>query len=239
MFKFGIPNPDWLPGLPISKHFKIFMPGANEGEWIGRMYTPVSPLNQKGTIDFVIKCYPQTEEHPEGGKMGQYLITKNVGDKLRMEGPMGRLTYLGNGVINRMKKEDARFTKVVLLGGGSGLTPLYSFLNAIYLAKDPAITYCHLIYSNKTEADMLMREELDAINADASAPHLRVTHTLTRESADKTFPDNVLRGRINIEMLQSLQVPAPGEDVIFIGCGPQAFNESNKALLLAAGYDEN
>ena len=79
-----------------------------------------------------------------------------------------------------MKNPERTFTKICLLGGGSGLTPLYSILNGLYLSKDTAVTWCHLIYSNKTEADILMREELDAINADASAPHLRVTHTLTR-----------------------------------------------------------
>ena len=44
MFKFAFPNPDWLPGLPISKHYKLFMPGEEDGEWEGRFYTPVSPL---------------------------------------------------------------------------------------------------------------------------------------------------------------------------------------------------
>ena len=99
LFKFGFPNPEWLPGLPLAKHFKLFMPGANEGEFIGRMYTPVSPITQKGTVDFVIKCYPQTEEFPNGGKFGQWIKDKNVGDKIPMEGPMGKITYKGDGKI--------------------------------------------------------------------------------------------------------------------------------------------
>ena len=145
--------------------------------------------------------------------MGKYLRSKNVGDTMRMEGPMGFVTYKGNGVFNHMKIGDFSATKIGLLGGGSGLTPLYSLLNALYLSKDSAITTCHLVYSNKTEDDMLMRKELDAINADASAPHLRVTHTLTRVPEDQPV-EGVRRGRISLEMLQSLEgFPAPGDDV--------------------------
>jgi len=53
-------------------------------------------------------------------------------------------------------------------------------MNAIYKGKDHSITQCYCVYSNKTEDDMLLREELDAINADDSAPHIKVMHTLTR-----------------------------------------------------------
>lgn len=91
-------------------------------------------------------------------------------------------------------------TKLGLIAGGSGLTPLYSALNAIHKGKDQHVKQVHMIYSNKTEADILMRAELDAINADESAPHIKVTHTLTRASED-IAEDNVLRGRVTFEML--------------------------------------
>ena len=66
-----------------------------------------------------------------------------------------------------------------MIAGGSGITPLYKCMDSIYRAKDPEMTV-KMLFSNKTEADILLREELDAINADASAPNISVTHTLTR-----------------------------------------------------------
>mmetsp|Transcript_31296 Transcript_31296/g.41417 ORF Transcript_31296/g.41417 Transcript_31296/m.41417 type:complete len:292 (-) Transcript_31296:82-957(-) len=238
MFKFKSPNADWLSGLPLCQHLKLFKKLEGEDEFISRMYTPVSPMTQKGTIDFVIKCYPKTEEFPNGGQMGAYLASLNVGDKVLMEGPMGKITYVGNGDFNIRGKGTRKVSKLGLLAGGSGLTPLYSVLNALYLSKDTHVKQCHMLYSNKTDADVLMRQELDAINADASAPHIRVTHTITRATEDSAA-SNVLRGRANIEMLRSLEgFPAPGDDVLIAMCGPKSFNDACKTFLLENGYTE-
>ena len=115
------------------------------------------------------------------------------------------------------------------------MTPLYSVLNAVYRARDASFASVQMIYSNKTEADILLRAELDAINADETAPHIQVTHTLTRATGEVTG-GNVCRGRVSVEMLQSLGFPAPGPDVFFYICGPVPFNEACKAMLKAAGY---
>ena len=78
----------------------LYAPPAIEGEKeVGRKYSPVSCVNKKGSIDFVVKCYPQTEEFPKGGIMGQHLLTKEVGDKIKMKGPVGRMTYRGNATF--------------------------------------------------------------------------------------------------------------------------------------------
>lgn len=99
--------------------------------------------------------------------MGQYLLTKNVGDSIMMEGPVGRITYKGNATFHlKAKKKDFRVTKLGLIAGGSGITPLFNVMDAIYRARDTSITTVKMLYSNKTEADILLREELDAINAD-------------------------------------------------------------------------
>lgn len=57
-----------------------------------------------------------------------------------------------------------------------------------------------MLYSNKTEADILLREELDAINADTSSPHIQVTHTLTRSTGEASGT-NFKSGRVTLEML--------------------------------------
>ncbi len=127
--------------------------------------------------------------------------------------------------------------KVGLLAGGSGITPLFSVMDAIYRGKDSTITNCNMIYSNKTEADILIRERLDEINADESVPHMKVTHTLTRVEED-VAASNVTRGRVNFEMLQSSGFPEPGDDTFIFICGPSAFNKACKEMLTANGYTE-
>jgi len=68
---FKFPNPEWYIGLPVAQHIILFKPAEVEGgRPVARPYTPVSPLNQKGSIDFVIKCHPLNEAFPGGGVMG-------------------------------------------------------------------------------------------------------------------------------------------------------------------------
>ena len=90
--------------------------------------------------------------------MGAYLNTKQVGDSILMEGPVGRMTYEGNATFRVTGKEPMRKTKIGLIAGGSGITPLLSVMDAIYRAKDSSIETVKLLYSNKTEADILCRE---------------------------------------------------------------------------------
>jgi len=221
-------------GLPTSKHVILFKPaGANGEKAVGRKYTPVSPINQKGTIDFVIKCYPQCEEFPNGGVMGRYLETLNVGDKILMEGPVGRLTYMGNCMIHPTGKTPLRITKLGLIAGGSGITPLFSIMDAIYRARENCIDV-KMLYSNKTLDDILLRSELDTINSDASAPNISVTHTLTREQRDLAAP--LIKGRVSIEMLQQLGFPEPSPETLYILCGPRPFNQACKEMLISAGH---
>ena len=65
--------------------------------WIGRNYTPISPVNQKGAVSFVIKTYrddPELGQH--GGVFSQYLEKHmNVGCTILCDAPKGRLKYMG------------------------------------------------------------------------------------------------------------------------------------------------
>ena len=154
-------------GLPPSMHILICKPAMAEGEEaVSKPYSPVSPVNQKGSITFVIKCYPKVGDYP-GGIMSRYFESINVGDKILMKGPVGRLTYKGNGMVHFTSagKDPIRVTKLGLLAGGSGITPLFSVMDAIYRARESCIEV-KMLYSNKTVDDILLRNELDNINAD-------------------------------------------------------------------------
>ena len=159
-------------------HLMIVKPPSTEGEEpVAKPYSPISPLTQKGTTEFVIKCYP-------GSIMGTFLHSRKVGDKLLMSGPVGYITYKGGNIMQILYpagKDPMRITKLALLCGGSGITPHFNLMDAIYRARESDIEV-KMLYSNKTSNDILLRKELDAINADKSVPNISVAHNLTRET---------------------------------------------------------
>jgi len=234
LLRFGFPNPEWTIGIPVMNHLKIFSKAAEGESPICKPYTPVTPINTKGHIDFVIKCYPKTDEFPEGGKMGQFLRTVNVGDTLKMEGPIGMAKYLGNGLVWHKRKGERTVTKLGLIAGGSGITPILSLMTAIHRAKENIQVV--MIYTNKTRGDVLCRKELDAIANDPNCSNIKIFHTITREEGD--LGPEYKKGRVNMDMLRECGWPEPADDMAILQCGPKAMHDSNKALLLEAGYTE-
>lgn len=101
-FVFKLPKDDQEFGLHLGGHvlFTATIPTAEhpEGELVSRKYTPISVLRQQGFVKFPIKVYRRNvhPQFPEGGVMSQYLETLNLGDKVHMTGPRGKLKYLGN-----------------------------------------------------------------------------------------------------------------------------------------------
>jgi ferredoxin-NADP reductase len=125
-FVFKLPQEDWVMGLPVGGHV-FFHCTDKDGEVISRKYTPVSPVNLLGKIEFIIKLYLPCDEFPEGGKMSVYLNKLQPGDKIKMEGPKGLLNYYGSGNFV-LKKTPIKKTKVGMIAGGSGLTPCYQLI---------------------------------------------------------------------------------------------------------------
>ena len=196
IMRFEFPDPEWIIGMPVANHIRFFKP-KEEGEasQLCRQYSPVTPINTKGYADFVIKCYARTEEFPEGGKMSHFIRTLSVGDSVLCEGPMGRCSYMGDGVFVRKDKGEFRATNIGLIAGGSGITPILSILDAIYRAKETHLNVT-LLFSNKTRDDILCKPELDAIANDTSCTNIKIYHTITREEGD--LGPGFLKGRVTL-----------------------------------------
>lgn len=130
IFKFGLPEGKTF-GAPLGAHCKFF--AEIDGEMCRRSYTPISDVQQRGTVDFVIKVYRPTAEFPKGGKMTLYLEALKVGDKLGMMGFGGKLNYFGNGNFT-VSREPAlgKVTRKQLgfIAGGTGIAPCWHVLQA-------------------------------------------------------------------------------------------------------------
>ncbi|KAE8648403.1 hypothetical protein Csa_018579 [Cucumis sativus] len=160
VFRFELPGgQDQVLGLPVGKH--IFICAKVDGKLCMRAYTPSSTVDQMGYFELVVKVYFKNvhPKFPNGGIMSQFLDNMEVGSTVEVKGPLGHIEYTGRGNFTVHGKP--RFAKrLAMLAGGTGITPIYQIVQAIL--KDPEDeTEMFVVYANRTEDDILLREELD------------------------------------------------------------------------------
>ena len=114
-----------------------------------------------------------------------------------------------------------------LIAGGSGITPMFQLIKGISEdSKDQ--TNVTLLYANKTEQDILLKNELTALQK--SKPFVWRN---TIEQPSKDWPD--FKGFITKDMLQGL-FPNPNPETLICLCGPQPMNKMVMETLVSLGY---
>jgi len=245
LFRFGLPTPTTVLGLPIGKHFKLYCPnvvGVEPGKWNGlpdkedkpeiqRSYTPTSSDDDLGHLDLVIKVYKRgvIERFPDGGKASQYLDSLKIGDTIDLAGPFGLVEYKGNGVIS-YKRKPIEVTHIGMIAGGTGITPMLQIIAAIL--KNPTdTTKLSLIFANQTEQDILVREQLEKYQQE-NPNRFSLWYTLDRPPSDWAYSG----GFISRDMIAE-HLPAPAEDTVVLMCGPPIMIErACIPNLTAVGY---
>lgn len=219
-FRFGLPSADHVLGLPTGQHVVIYATIA--GEPVKRKYTPVTSDEDRGHFDLVIKVYRSgvNDRFPDGGKMTQHVDNMEIGDIIPVSGPIGRMTYRGNGsftMVNKKTKEKrtSSYRKVGMIAGGSGIAPMLQLIEAIIRDPDDK-TIMNLLFANQTEKDILLRDRLDHL-ANHYPERLKVWYTLDR--ADKEWQYSV--GFVNSDMI-SQYLPPAADDTLILICGPPA-----------------
>ena len=77
-------------------------------------------------MDLLIKVYFKNERFPKGGQLTQYLHQLEIGERIKISGPKGKIKYLGNGRFDFLKKKFQKsFKKMSFVAGGTGITPMY------------------------------------------------------------------------------------------------------------------
>jgi len=251
-FRFALPDPKMALGLPVGKHFKIFAPNAKgviAGQWngrddpeaeadeISRSYTPTSGDDDRGYVELVIKNYERgvVERFPDGGKMSQHMCSLSVGDEIALQGPTGVIEYKGAGVFVHVRKE-LTAKRIAMLAGGTGITPMLQVIAAVLKepkARSPTLA---LIFANQTAADILVREELEALQA-AHPDRFTLHYTLDRPPTDGSWRYST--GFIDQAMI-SANLPPPSDDTLVLMCGPPPMIKfACKANLDALGYKKD
>lgn len=229
LLRFGLPTPTTVLGLPVGKHFKVFCPnpkGKVPGQWNGRedseadeteimrAYTPTSSDDDLGHVDLVIKVYKSgvVDRFPDGGKMSQYFAGLKVGDLLDIQGPFGMIEYKGKGLFTYGRKELQK-KHVGMMAGGTGITPMLQVLVAILKDKSDT-TKCSMIFANKNESDILVRDTLEELQK-KHPDRFKLHYTLDEPPADWKYS----KGFINEEMIKE-HIPPAGPDTVVLMCGP-------------------
>ena len=161
------------------------------------------------SLVFTIKC---------SGDFTAYIGRLKTGDTAEIDGPYGLFSYLAS-----VRDPDR---ELVMIAGGVGVTPMLSMLR--YMVDADQMRKATLIWSNRTEADILCREEIEAM--EAKLPNFAVHHVLS-EQAD--FQGRT--GRLNQDMLRELLSNSSHEAAIFV-CGPPPMMDSVCRDLKEIGY---
>ncbi|KAG2067855.1 hypothetical protein BDR04DRAFT_1104460 [Suillus decipiens] len=231
LYRFALPKEDQLIGLPVGQHVFVRLHRQDTGEMVQRAYTPVSQQGTGGFIDFLIKLYLPSESIPTGGKMTTGFYQLRIGDSVELKGPLGSFIWDGPSTAS-WKGIRKTIKEVGMICGGSGITPILQVLRSI-LQDAESETRVWLISANKTEHDILCREELDMLFALHGRERFKLHYTLS--IAPDEWPYSV--GRIN-DVLLSEHMPQYSEHGLILVCGPDAMiTHAVKPGLQNMGWD--
>ncbi|CAJ2512483.1 Uu.00g054980.m01.CDS01 [Anthostomella pinea] len=211
-FVFQLPTPQTVLGLPIGQHISI--KADIDGKTVQRSYTPISNNADRGILELVIKYYP------DGLLTGRYLANLQVGDEVQFRGPKGAMRYQRN-----MCK------RIGMLAGGTGITPMYQLIRAI-CEDDRDTTEVSLIYANRTEADILLRTELEAF-ARRYPRNLKVYYLLDQPPKGWAHGSGYLTKELMAE-----RFPRPSADAKVMICGPPGMVAAAKRSLTELGFEK-
>jgi ferredoxin-NADP reductase len=194
--------PEW-PGHRAGQHVDVKLT-AEDGYSAQRSYSIASAPGDP--LELTVVRF-------DDGEVSPYLTTVlDVGDQIELRGPIGGYFVWDGG--------DRR--PVLLVGGGSGVVPLVAILRHHAALRSEAPL--RLVYSARTRADLLFRDELEKLDG--------VVVTLTREESPGWTGR---RGRVDAELLAEVGWP-PSADPEFFVCGPTPFVEAAADALVALGH---
>ena len=202
--------PDW-PGHDAGQHVDVRLT-AEDGYQAQRSYSIASPPEDSRLAI--------TVERLEHGEVSPYLVGEvRVGDRIELRGPIGGYFVW----------EERLGGPLLLLAGGSGVVPLRSMLR--HRAAAGGTIPVRLLYSSKSLAEVIYRDELASLAADDEEVDVRFT--LTREQPEGW---QGYRRRIDEELLREVAWPPDERPLVYV-CGPTAFVEVAATVLVQLGHE--
>jgi ring-1,2-phenylacetyl-CoA epoxidase subunit PaaE len=192
-------------GAPIAfspgQFFTLHVPVA--GEVHKRAYSASSSALDGKRVSVTVK-------RVHDGRVSRHLVGHaHEGDAIDVLGPSGSFTPWSS--------QEPRL--LVLVGGGSGITPLSSIARTL-LASEPG-TRLALIYGNGALEDVIFKDSLEALAAEhgGDSPRFRVRHVLERPHEGWTGGTGRLDGQALARELDALGDPELPRAEYYL-CGP-------------------
>jgi ring-1,2-phenylacetyl-CoA epoxidase subunit PaaE len=161
-----------------------------------------------------------TVKRVRGGRVSGALQSTRVGDSVEVGGPYGAFVARPDPSLART---------FVLIGGGSGITPLLSIARAV-LAGEPR-SRVGLVYGNRGPADVIFAREL------AEMQHQHPARFVVRQVVQEATPEwDGAVGRVDAEMLRVLtpRLPMAGDAAAeYYVCGPEGMRAQALTYLRA------
>ena len=206
---FTLELPNWRPHR-AGQHYDVRLT-APDGYLAERSYSIASEPERTGEIDLTVELIPD-------GEVSAYMHgVLQPGDRIEVRGPIG-----GYFVWEAREPQP-----LGLVAGGSGVVPLMAMLRhrAAANGRQPA----RLLYSSRTDDDVIYAAELERLRAASGGP--QVFQTLTRGAPEGWTG---YTRRIDAEMLKEVMEPLGPELRVFV-CGPTLLVESVADSLVAIG----
>lgn len=194
--------------------FLTFMLNIN-GQKVRRSYSMASSPHVDVSLSVSVKRVP-------GGLASNYLFDHiKPGDILEALEPMGTF-------VPKLDPQSRR--TIVLIGAGSGITPLFSMAkSALHVEPNSRVW---LVYGNRNQDSIIYKAHLDAMEQAYGKSRFQVTHVLSQPSSTWTG----VEGRLNQHTLTRLfdqLSKAELQNASFYLCGPDGMmTEARSALSL-------
>lgn len=179
-----------------------------DGETLTRSYSLCSCPDDDERPAITVKLVP-------GGRMSSYILDHATEvQEWEIDGPFG---------VFHPDNQTLEHRQIVLIAGGSGISPIYGILK--YLLKHSPLSIT-LIVANKTESDIIYRRALNNLEQQY-AQRLEIWHAISREeSTSDNTSRHVVRQRMSRLILKKILKQSLKEGVnnaAYFICGPAGF----------------
>ena len=198
-----------------GQHYDVRLT-APDGYQAQRSYSLASSPGNTNLIEIAIELI-------DDGEVSSYFHDSvEPGEMIEVRGPIG----------GHFTWEPSHTKSSIFVAGGSGIAPIISMLRHRFTVKNNAPAL--LLFSVRTEDDILYREELERMSD--NDPSLHVVTTITRGTS-KDWIGNTRR--IDQGMIDSALVDTGVKPESAYVCGGSGFVESIADILLDTGLDFN
>src|SRR3990167_649448 len=199
-------EPGTVFDFDAGQFVNVLLPGPEAGKTVKRPYSIASAPLRKTGFDLCLKLV-------KGGYATTYFWTLKEGDKVQIQGPLGRFTA----------RQPLPKT-LIFISTGTGIAPFRSMINDL-LEKG---TSCEIwnIFGNRYEDEIIYKDEFDALAA--KHPNL---HNIFTVSRPKTWTGE----KEYVQFMLKKYISNPAEKNIYI-CGLTNMINAVEATALEMGF---